>query len=135
VTGQEELLEDYPLVRELVGQVDVTSRFEQFVAIWGVLNYVPLQQFKEGGAYVARYDRLVAEPEAEYRKVFEYLGKPWPGVVISEVLNRPSKTNYQQRDFEEGAAKARSGWEGVFSEDEKRRAGEILGVFGLQGEI
>ncbi|MEM7385803.1 MAG: sulfotransferase domain-containing protein, partial [Verrucomicrobiota bacterium] len=114
ITGQDELLEDYPLIGEVMGKVDREELFEELVTVWCILNYVPLEQFKDGGICVANYDRLVADPEVEYRKVFEYLGKPWPGEAIAEVLDRPSKTNYQKKDFEGGAAKKGAGvcWRG-----------------------
>ena len=135
VFKQKDLLEDYPIIREAMDEVDDSSYFEQFVMLWCVLHYVPYQQFAEGGAFFANYDELVENPEGGFAKLFEYLDRPFSWGEIEGVLSRPSKTNYQKREFQGGVGGKGPEWMGVFDKEGRKRAEKILGIFGLEGRF
>lgn len=133
VLGQEELLEDYPLIRVGMDEVDDSKKFEQFLLLWCVVHHVPYKQFEEGGVFFANYDELVANPEPGFSELFAYLERPFCWEEIEGVLNRPSKTNYQKRQFAAEGGAQKPEWMSVFGKEERKRAEEILEIFGLQG--
>jgi hypothetical protein len=133
VLKQKELLEDYPLIRGAMDEVDDSSNFEQFILLWCVLHYVPYQQFAEGGAFLANYDELVERPELGFSKLFDYLDRPFSWEEIEGVLSRPSKTNYQKRKFQAGGGGEGPEWMRLFNKEQRKRAEKFLEIFELQG--
>lgn len=98
--------------------------FERHLFLWCIDNYVPLAQFSPGEVHVAFYENLLVSPEEELQSLFAFLG----GRVDERVyglMERPSPSS-------RGDTKRNlDGWRNSVSKSRIRRAGEILGLFGL----
>jgi Sulfotransferase domain len=105
------------------------SRFEQHVALWCVENYVPLRQFREGDLHLAFYEDLVTRPEAEIRRLFKYLGKPFDPSALAK-LSRPSAVTRRNSAVRTGGDPVES-WTGSLDPGQVRRAVQLLSEFGL----
>jgi hypothetical protein len=103
--------------------------FERYVLFWCVENYVPLRQFRRDEIYVAFYESLCIEPEAEFDRLFAFLGKRGDD-RIARASRLPS---YQARATSAvmlGQSRV-DGWRRDVSTEQARRAVEILKPFGL----
>lgn len=130
--AQPELVEDFlaPVESQLRAACDDgVPEFERHVFAWCVENAVPLAQLGRGRAFLVFYESLCEAPEEELRALFRYLGAE-PGDVSPRTLRSPSALSRAGSAVLSGADPV-AGWRAELSAGEIRRAGEILGLFGL----
>lgn len=88
--------------------------FERSIFLWCIENCVPLRQPGAEKLHVVFYENLVAEPERELASIFDFLGESFDGgMPEAEVFNRTPE------------------WTGRVDADRRKRAAEILRLFGL----
>lgn len=134
ITSQKALLDDFPVIGEVMKQIDQNDFFERTVFEWGVYHLVPATHLKKNEAYPLFYENLLIDPEPEITRLFQHLKKPMPAPhELSKVMKNSSSTNFLGRDFSQGRAQVLDGWKSAFTSEQIRRASEILSAFGLDG--
>lgn len=120
---QRDLVEDHlmPMKDEIRA---AREPFERQLFLWCIDNYVPLRQFRPGSIHLCFYENLVLDPEPELRSLFRFIGRDFDGAVLGK-LGRPSPTS---RRNEKPSV---DGWRRRVSEEQLAKAGEVLGLFGL----
>ena len=121
--AQRGLVEDHLLPVE--GRIrDARDPFERHLFLWCIDNYVPLRQFSPGGIHLCFYESLLLDPEPELRRLFAFLGRPFDDGALRK-LGRPSFTSRR------GSRPSVDGWRDRVSGEQAAKAGEVLGLFGL----
>ncbi len=124
-----ETMEQEDLVADYLSPMEDAIRFarddfERHLFLWCIDNYVPLTQFSPGEIHVAFYEDLLASPEEELQSLFAFLGRRVDERVY-EQMERPSPLS------SEDTSRTLDGWRSSVSKARISRAGEILGLFGL----
>jgi hypothetical protein len=121
--AQRDLVEDHllPVERRIRAARDP---FERHLFLWCIDNHVPLRQFQPGAVHLCFYENLVRNPEPELRRLFAFVGRDFDDGVLDK-LGHPSFTSRR------GERPSVEGWRGRVSGERLERAGEILGLFGL----
>ena len=121
--GQRELVEDHLLPIE--GRIrSARDPFERHLFLWCIDNHVPLRQFSPGGVHLCFYENLLLDTEPELRRLFAFLGRDFDDGVLGK-LERPSFTSRR------GSRPSADGWRSRVAGEQVARAGEVLGLFGL----
>jgi hypothetical protein len=121
--AQRELVEDHLLPVE--GRIRAArDPFERHLFLWCIDNYVPLRQFSPGEIHLCFYENLLLDPEPELRGLFASLGRDFDEGVLRK-LGRPSFTSRR------GSRPSVDGWRNRVAGEQVARAGEVLGLFGL----
>ncbi|CAN5151567.1 hypothetical protein BH18ACT10_BH18ACT10_16360 [soil metagenome] len=125
ILDQKYLIEDHlrPFEHEIR---DASTSFERHVFVWCIENYVPMKQLSPDGVHLMFYEELLASPETEIPRLFTCLGGDFDDRVY-EALDRPSPLS---RDGAKGERDP-GAWMNAIGEARMRRAGEIMGLFGL----
>jgi hypothetical protein len=126
---QEKLVEDFlqPYIDDIRQARDT---FERTIFLWCVETLVPLRQCRPGEMHVVFFENLVQHPESEIGRLFSYLGKSMEGLNI-EKLKIPSLTARKASSAVWTGASRTDGWKKQVSDEQRRRALEILTLFGL----
>jgi hypothetical protein len=123
------LVEDFlhPYVDEIRRARDT---FERTIFLWCVETLVPLRQCRPGEMHVVFFENLVQHPEAELGRLFAYLGKSMAGLDF-EKLKLPSLTSRKSTSAVWTGGNRTESWKKNVSAEQRRRAVEILELFGL----
>ena len=126
---QPKLVEDFlhPYAEEIRGARDT---FERTVYLWCVETLVPLRQSRPGELHVVFFENLVRNPEAEIARLFSHLGKSMDGLDL-ERLKTPSLTARRASSAVWTGADPVDSWKKKVSDEQRKRALEILERFGL----
>jgi hypothetical protein len=127
--AQADLVDDYlsPMISELTR---IQDPFAMHVAQWCIENFVPLRQFAAGEIHVAFYEDFRSDPRREIARLFEFIGRPHTEDVFAR-LARPSSMAWESATgIALGGARS-DGWKASVSEDDAKRALEIMRLFGL----
>jgi hypothetical protein len=127
--AQPQLVEDHlsPLRSQIEG---LTDPFEMHVAQWCVENYVPLRQFAGGDIHVAFYEDFRSDPRKEIARLFTFIGRPLTESVFTRMA-RPSSMAWESASGIVLGRAPSDGWKSFVTEDQSKRAIEILAMFGL----
>jgi hypothetical protein len=104
--------------------------FEKTMFLWCVETLVPLRQCRPGEIHVVFFENLVQQPEAEIGRLFSYLGKSMDDLNM-EKLKLPSLTARRSSSAVWTGANRTEGWRKQVNDEQRRRAVEILTLFGL----
>lgn len=116
--------------RELI--IEPRPEFEAHVVDWCVENYVPHRQLSDRDVCYVDYDAILADRENGFRRIFDYLGKPFDARVIAR-SQRLSSTTFLGKDGEKRkAARDMRSWREAMSPAGLRGAREIVKRFGLE---
>jgi hypothetical protein len=119
VLAHELLLEQFPDLRGRIREIASRGEaLERHVLRWCLENAIPFHQHEALGIHLVSYERLVAEPESEARRLFAYLGRD--DAISPDAMRRPSATA--------GFPRTRSV---EFTPAQRARAEEIVSLFGL----
>jgi hypothetical protein len=127
--AQPQLVDDYlgPMRRELDR---IADPFAMHVAQWCIENYVPLRQFAAGEIHVAFYEDFRSDPRREIARMFAFIGRPLTEDAFTR-LARPSSMAWESATgIALGGARS-DGWKSSVSDDDAKRAIEVLQLFGL----
>lgn len=121
--GQRDLVEDHLLpVEERIRAA--RDPFERHLLLWCIDNHVPLRQFQPDAIHLCFYENLLSNPEPELRRLFASIGRDFDGAVLGK-LGRPSSTSRREE------RPSLDDWRSLVGGERLKRAGEILGLFGL----
>ena len=129
VVTQEELIEDYlePFKKEIR---EAKTDFEKHVFEWCIENYVAFKQVLDNDKFhLTFYESFCVNPEEAAKQLFSFLGKEVDAEVI-RALKRPSRQSKPHSSIISGDSLVES-WRKHITEEQTRRAVEILGMFGL----
>jgi len=104
--------------------------FERTLFLWCVEALVPLKQSRPGEIHVVFFEHLVRQPEAELSRLFAHLGKSMDGLDM-EKLKTPSLTARRASSAVWTGVDPVDQWKEKVSDEQRRRALEILALFGL----
>jgi hypothetical protein len=126
--AQPELVEDFlqPFKQEITA---AQTDFEKQIFLWCLENYVPLKQFTSAEIHLAFYENFCKEPKVEIERLFTFLGKKFDDNVFA-TLNKPSATSRQESAIITTGNIVDS-WKTHVTEEQLKRAIEILSLFGL----
>jgi hypothetical protein len=127
--GQAELMDDHllPFKERMLA---ARTAFERHMYVWCIQHYVPFQQFREGDIFLAYYENFVCYPEREFRRLFDYIRKPFRQEVLSS-LELPSRTTRRVTVTRQDRNKSLEAWRHSIDREMLSRAMEILSEFGL----
>jgi len=126
---QDELMDDFlsPFRKALE---NAENLFDKHIFMWCVENYIPLKQFNENEILLIFYENLCKYPQDEIEKVMRFVG----GTFSPEMLDKVTKPSKQTR--KESAINSKvdlvSSWRKSISDEQIKRAVNILSIFGLQ---
>jgi hypothetical protein len=103
--------------------------FEQHIFLWCIENYVPLRQFTTGEIHVLFYEDLCTAREEEIPRLLSFVSTPFDASVFTN-MRRPSALSRSNSAINTGKSLA-DGWKENVSDEQLKRANEILTVFGL----
>ena len=139
ILDQEELVADYlsPFVSEMAQAED---EFDKNFILWCAENYVPMQYFARQNhvssrhspgdpAYIARYEDICADPEAEFGKLAAFFG--WSLSEESKALmKKPSAMTAKHSAILKGGNLAES-WRKKITDRQLKSAQRLLETFQL----
>jgi hypothetical protein len=131
ITSQHRLLEDFPAIGTIAGQINPDEFVDNVIFLWGVFHLVPFRHLRQSEFHCLFYEYLLTRPEEECEKLFTYLGKPYSWNEVRDAVARQSSTNFHERDLIVDKKSLLEGWKEEFSAAEINRAYEILALFGL----
>ncbi|ASJ06244.1 sulfotransferase family protein [Thermococcus pacificus] len=123
-----ELSENKKLIMHLMG---INSEIKRLAAIWAFENYIPLASEKPYPWYTVVYERLIREPEEEFRRVFRYIGEEVPEEAWKK-MRKPSMVTRKSYGREYiGTPKQLLKWKDQLSERQVKDILEVVSWFGL----
>jgi hypothetical protein len=127
--NQKKLVEDF--LHSYVDEIrQARDTFERTIFLWCVETLVPLRQCRPGEMHVVFFENLVQQPESEIGRLFSYLDKSMDGLDF-EKLKLPSLTSRKATSAVWTGASRIESWKKSVSAEQRRRALEILKLFGL----
>ena len=133
ILAQPALRAAFPLIDEVCATIDYDDPFRRLILEWCILHYVPFRQFHPGELYVVHYERLLLRFDDEIERLFRFLNSsPAHGVHHYDNQNQNgSSSNWLKRDFAGDKRSLISEWKLTFSEEQVKKASEILAAFSL----
>ena len=129
---QEDLYNDYLQPFEDVIRM-AGSYFEKQVTIWAIIHFVMLQQLEENDYLLLFYENLCRQPEAELRRLMDYLGKDGASVKKSLKVIDNVRKGASEKELKKRGRENCFGWREQLSDNEYEHGCEILRAFGLDG--
>jgi hypothetical protein len=123
---QEQLVTDFLL--PFKEKMENATTLETHFMHWCVETLVPLRKFRRGEIHLAFYENFCVQPEQELKRLFDFLKRTFDDRVV-QVLERPSKQTRLRKTAE--ARPVFDSWGRHFSNDELRKAQDVLRLFGL----
>ena len=71
--------------------------FERHIVDWCVENFVPLDQLNKRDVFLTFYENLLADPEIELQRLFQFLELPFDAAMLKQ-LTKPSMTSRTKGD-------------------------------------
>lgn len=126
--AQDDLIKDYlePFEKEIRG---AKTEFEEQVFAWCIENYVPLHQLKQDEVHVAFYEDFITNPKETIMKLFSFLDIKFKDKILKR-LHIPSAEVRKESAILTGE-NLTDKWRNNFTEEQIKRAIEILSLFGL----
>ena len=118
--AQDELLAQFRREETTIRSIAESGEpMERHLLRWCLENALPLRLLRPDDAHVILYERLRADPEAEFRRIFHYLGKDFDRVDAAVLPRRSATADYRRHH----AVDVEPRWES--------RARELMEIFGL----
>jgi sulfotransferase family protein len=126
--SQDELVRDH--LAPFAGEIEqAKTQFEKHVFLWCIENFVPLRQFAPGDWHVTFYENLCERPRFEIDRLFAFLERSYDRRIFG-ALKQPSELSREESAIVRGGSLVDS-WRRVVSEEQRRRALDIVKLFGL----
>jgi hypothetical protein len=126
---QEDLMDDFlnPFRNEME---NAGNPFDRHIFMWCVENYIPLRQFKENEILVIFYENFCINPQQEIETVMRFIGDTFSPEMLDKVT-KPSVQSHKKSAIVSKGNLVNS-WRKSISDEQVKRAVEILSLFGLQ---
>ena len=131
MVSQPDLLRDFPLISEAIGQIDREDPMERIIFQWCVFHLVPFAELGAPERLVVAYENLLLNTHAEVKRLFRYLGARCNWDEVAATINTPSTTNFRQRDIGQEQRQLLAGWRSDLSADQVKRAKRVLSLFAM----
>lgn len=131
MTSQESLLDDFPIIGDLMKWIDPQDSLEKIVFQWCIYYLIPSHHLKKHEVCCLFYENLLIDPDNEIVRLFRYLNIPLNKHRLHKSMKKSSGTNFIGRDFNKDQSFLLNSWKDEFSIKQLRRAGYILEAFGL----
>ena len=132
ITSQESLLNDFPIISNVMKRIDKQDFVENIVFQWCIYQLIPSHHLKRNEVHALYYENLLTEPDNEAVRLFHYLNKPFDQHKLHKAIKKPSITNFLGRDFNKDQTYLLNSWKDYFSAKQIRRTNYILATFGLE---
>lgn len=133
--AQEKLIERYPIIAEVAGEIDEDCVFEHSILLWAALHYVPMREgLRQRNLHIVHYENLVIHPRTELGALFAKLDLAFEPRTL-DLVQRRSRTETHRRDMRTRRERLRpiSEYREILSHPQIDRGAEILRRFGLDG--
>jgi hypothetical protein len=126
--NQKDIVTDF-----LDGKMEIIKKlkdnFLKFIFIWCIENIIPLSLFKNGEVHLAFYENFCKDPQAEIKRMFDFLGKK----INKDALNVAARPSIMARDDSAivNDKDLVSDWKNRVTEDQIKSAMKILKLFKL----
>lgn len=127
-----ELLDDFPVIRQAVREIDRTSAFELAMAQWCVLHLVPLQQVKSGSAQFVFFEDLLLDPVPTFQPLADYVGIAVDPAAFQQAFGAAAETDFLGRGNRADREQLLSDWMQYLNPAQVDRGRTILAAFGLE---
>ncbi len=132
ITSQQDLLRDFPLIKDVMKMIDPLNFLDRVVFQWCVYCLVPAKHLGKGDAHALFYELLVTDPEHELRNLFHYLDKPFHWDKVKKAISIPSHTSFRNKEYLMDTKQLVEGWKTQCTAKQVERADSILEAFGLE---
>lgn len=123
---------DFPQLVHRVQHLGYEDSFELAVHAWCILNYVPMRQLKPEGVHYCFYEDFLLRPEKSLGALLGFLKLPFAYETYQKILEKPSRTNFNQRgDFQAKESLLRD-WQNKLTEKQMARGRHLLEAYGMQ---
>jgi len=129
--GQPALMEDYlaPFQDRIEAAAAGSVDWDKRVCVWCIEHLVPLSALDPRRVLFAFYEDFCVEPEAELRRLFDFVDLPFDASALSR-LERPSATSRKDSAVVTGGDRV-DAWRHTVTPDELASATSIVQAFGL----
>jgi hypothetical protein len=125
----EDFLEPFAELIERIGASD--DPIAKHIAVWCVINYVPLKQFAKDELHVLFYEDVVENTNAEVNRFWQALSperQKQSATIPENILQKPSAVS---TELSSQADKKNSPWRAKLSDAQYKTGMEVLEVFGF----
>jgi hypothetical protein len=126
---QHELMQDH-LLQFRDAMLAARTALERHIIVWCIQYYVPLRQFARGEIHLTFYEHLVARPQEEIPRLFQYLGKKFDDHVYTS-LAAPSFVTNTESVVHTDRSGIIDSWTRRMSREDVAKSISILRLFGL----
>jgi hypothetical protein len=133
IIAQTALLRDFPIVAEVLKEVNRDDPLERIIFQWCVFLLVPLGQLDANERLVVAYENLLLHPDREVERLLRYLGAPQDGGGVRRAVHTPSSTNFRNRNVARDQGMMLSGWKSDLTAGQIERGHWLLSLFGMEG--
>lgn len=109
---------------------DDCTIFDQHIITWCIHYAIPLRLMKSENRYISFYESFCLDPEFEFKKLFQYLGKELDFQLLNKKVTMPSASTGSWSDVVNKKNPINS-WKEKVSAEQEDRAHYILQSFGL----
>ena len=129
--GQSALMEDYlePFRETIEAAAAGSADWDKRVCVWCIEHHVPLAALDPGKVLFAFYEDFCVDPEAELRRLFDFVDVPYDPSALS-TLAKPSATSRKDSAVVTGGDIV-DAWRRTVTPDELASTLRIVERFGL----
>jgi hypothetical protein len=132
LSQQQELLLDYPIIRQALNDIDINDSFEQIIWMWAVNQYIPIKLLAaEQNVYICFYEELLSEPKSYIPKLLHFTNVPYDAARIDAKFYVASRSNFLGRNFPSDKKALLTGWQSTITHSQINRGIAILAMLGL----
>ncbi len=131
IVSQRSLLNDFPIIREVLKRIDPQDFVDTIVCQWCICHLIPSYHLEKHEAYALFYETLLTDPANEVGRLFHYLNRPFNQYKVHKAMSQASSTNFLGREFNKDHSHLLNSWKAIFSTRQIQRANYILAAFGL----
>lgn len=130
ILGHQALLDDFPVIDDVLATIDRTDAFDRVMVEWCILHLIPGHHLHAGDAHVLCYEHMLEQPRAEAARLATYLGRPIQGPTLDRAL-ATMRTDFLGRGSGVAHEDLLGDWKEVLSSRQVERGHRILADFGL----
>jgi hypothetical protein len=107
---------------------DAQGSFDEYLLTWSISHRLPLAALQPDSVLPVFYERLRSEPEAQLRRVFAFIGRPWDAACL-HAHGAPSKTARRMNKDANMHGVREAPWLAWLSTPQRERMHAVLDAF------